>query len=412
MLPRTQPPKARAAIVQRLRRGALAFGVAISLTAAPAPGVTGASAVPIDACDSQLVVPPAVAGGPAGTSGAVTANVYSELQGRTVHLEVSGAAGWTPVSSVEVAPSMVMGQLTPSQLPYPAELAQSSSAFRVRLEAVGVCVELASEPFAISFSRARYTFTEVTSMMLPRNGASLSTRSGVTLTATAQLENPDGGVHIPEFVLQRSVAGGEWTIVGKAAPDVTPDSEDAGRFYVGSYVPRLSASTKKKGVTIAYRFATVESDTVEAGASSAYTVEYFNARSVIKKAIRRSCPSTKIVFKSTFKNMPSDWVGYYDWGKNTIGILNSYIDEEASIEQVRTLGYHECGHRLQQVTYGNHAAATKAAARYFGDHEQPLEHWADCVANFREPTVDPAYGGTCNAKELRYAKKTLRKKRI
>jgi hypothetical protein len=348
----------------------------------------------------------------AGSSGTLTALAYSKLHGRTVVLQVAAGPDWVPVASLEI-PASVSTEWTRRDLAYPVELAGGAQSFRIHIEPAAECVAVDSEPLTMTFLKAAYAFSDTYTAHAGAKNVSLSTMSAVTVIANARAQDLDG-IQTSGFVFQRSVAGGPWEDLANVAVKVEPEAGDPTLFGLKAEVPRLSANSKRAGVAVAYRFASTATATVEPTASNPVKIDYFNSRSVIRKAIKRYCPSTKITFvNKPTKAMKEKWAGYYTWGKNRIVMLTTEFDDRDSIEWARFAATHECGHRLQEVTYKSSGAADKAAKKVFGtNHKTPLEHWADCVAYTQQKFKPLPYGGKCTAKQLKAAKKTLKKKRL
>jgi hypothetical protein len=358
----------------------------------------------------QYQLPPPAFERLVGTPGTFNSLAYSQGEARTVTLEVSVGGVWTPVSSANVPPA-AGAAWTPNDLPYPAELAQGTQWFRLTMAPAGTCVALQTDGFTIAFRKAQYTFGPTMTTLGGDKATSASTRSPMALVGSAQAEDL-GGPQVSTIVVERSVAGSAWAPMPGVTVVATPDAQVPAFTRLDAQIPRLSASTKHKATKVAYRFASTETPTVAATFAQGVTVGYFNSRSVLKAAVARDCPSTKVYFKKKLPGLPKDAVGGYQWGKNEISFLIPALDDQTTIEAIRAVAFHECGHHLQEVTYTSHRAAEKAAKRFFSSHAKPLEHWADCVAYVRQPTENMGYGGTCSAKEIKAAKRTLKKKKL
>jgi hypothetical protein len=309
-----------------------------------------------------------------------------------------------------------------SELPYPGDLALGPVKLRLSLAASASCGPLTSEELEFEFVKAPVLFGEVPADSLNLLTSSQSAMAPATITVRA-FTAPVMEITPPTtFVVQRDVAG--LTQGWETMPGVTVETSPAanGNTQLTAKLPRVSKDPKAEGGTWHYRFATVETVDVPAVYSQAYTIRYFSAQRVAKAAVRKFCKTIPVKFvKKLSRDLGKDTVGLHiqdSWSKHHIEILKSYIEGGATIEQVRTIAYHECGHHLQTTTYAvstqsAYSAMNRAADRVFGtNHAKPLEHWADCIAKVKEPTVSLGYGGTCTAKQLKAAKRTLHGKRI
>ncbi|MDR1152840.1 MAG: hypothetical protein LBK72_10305 [Bifidobacteriaceae bacterium] len=391
--------------------GVVAAVLSAPLAALPAKESASAAA-PVDSCASQMQfqLPAPAFERLAGAPGTFLSLAYSQTEARTVTLEVSTGGAWAPVSSASI-PAAAGAEWTPNDLPYPADLAQGTQRFRLTMASAGACVALQTDMFTITFRKATYTFGHTMTTVGGDKRTSASTRSPMTLVGSGQAEIL-GGPQFSDIVVERKAAGAEWTPMPGVKVEAVPDGEVPTFLRLEAKIPRLSASTKHKAAKVSYRFTSTESATVAATSAEPVTVGYFNSRAVLKAAVARDCPSTKVYFKKKLVGVPKEAVGAYQWNGNKIEFLMPAIDDRMSIEAVRAVAFHECGHHLQEVTYTNHRAAEKAAKKVFASHSKPFEHWADCIAYVRQPTENMGYGGTCTAKEIKAAKRTLKKKKL
>jgi hypothetical protein len=389
------------------------LAIAVSLTVAPAMDVSPAAAVgDADMCASQMShQPPLDVERLVGTSGTFSSFAYSEGLARTVSLQQAVGDTWTTVSSATVPPS-IDAAWTVTDLPYPAQV-QGAYLFRFELAAAGDCVAVATEAFTVTFRKARYTFTQAYQSYTDNASPTLSTGSPFPLVGFARAEVLGNAAQVSTIVVQRSTGGGPWKTLDGTEVTVEPRANDPGISDLRAEIPPLSTNQYAKGARVAYRFASTETATVEPTASDPASIRYFNARAELKKASRRFCPGSRIVFRNAFSKTESDAAGYVIWGEKTIYYRLPVFNDLMTLQEVRHLAYHECGHRLQYTTYKSRNAANKAAKKIFGtNHSNPLEHWADCVAQSREPVANLGYGGTCTAKQLKYAVKTLKRKKL
>ncbi|MDR0432323.1 MAG: hypothetical protein LBH48_03305 [Bifidobacteriaceae bacterium] len=392
----------------------MAAALGVSLVAAP-QGAPASADDPLDPCSSQVNyrLPGSNTHRLAATPGTITGLAYSNAESRTVALEVSSSGTWTTVSTAAVAPSPDGSRgWTLVDLAYPPDVAQGSQSMRVTMAPAGVCTQVTSAPFVMAFRKAQYTFNPTMEVTSSGPSMTASTRSNLTLVGSTRAETL-GTLQVSDIVVQRSVAGGPWTALPGVGVKAMPTATSSSVFDLRADVPRLSGSTKQKAVSVAYRFASVETPTVATTFSKPLTVGYFNARAVVRAAVVRDCPTTKVYFKKKFPKDRTKAAGYYSWGRNKIVILSPAIDDRMPLEHVQSIAHHECGHRLQETAYKKHSAAVKAAQRVFGtNHSDPLEHWADCIAMVRQPKGYLGYGGKCTAKQLKAAKRTLRGKKL
>jgi hypothetical protein len=332
---------------------------------------------------------------------------------REVILEVAQDGIWAPIWAVSLgtdAPGSA-ARWSSAVLAYPAAYAYGTQTFRFVLAATVSCAATSSAAFTQVFRRAQYAFDPALDEASGANAITAATSATVTLTGLAEAEVLEGRVRTSSFVVQRSVDAGPWTVRRDIVVGEQADTRRPGRVTLTATIPAL---TSKNAHKIDYRFAAEDNATVLAGASPALRVEYFNPRREFTQAYTSRCPSSKIVYTDNFSpSLSPNAVAFYTWGRtNIVGVKQSWL-QTAALERIRFVAYHECGHRLQHVTYRNLGEAEAAAAKAFGSHPQPIEHWADCIAAARLPANETlGYGGTCTAKELKYAAKTLKKRKL
>jgi hypothetical protein len=348
-----------------------------------------------------------------GVPGTLRAFVRDVAAGQRLTLQTSAGGAWADVASADLVATPPTLWL-PVDLPYPAALASGTPAFRFALSPSSTgCTGVESNTQTVTFRKAQYAFTDPYALHSSTATVTLSGRSAFTLGAYAVAGEINGEPLTSPITVERSVAGGAWETLGGVAVTAIPRADDPSRLRLEATVPAPFAATGHAAATIAYRFAASETPTVAATASAPLTVGYFNARAVVREAIKRYCSSTKVTFTNKFAPAVSGAAGYYSNASKRIYVRISAIDDGMSIESVRFLAYHECAHALQYASYSSSAAVEKAGRRIFGtNHSQPIEHWADCVAFLSQPVGELSYGSTCTAKQLQYAKKTLKKKRL
>jgi hypothetical protein len=348
-----------------------------------------------------------------GVPGTLRAFVRDVTAGQRLTLQSTTGPSWVDVAGVDLATS-TPGLWTPVDLSYPATLASGTPAFRfVMTPSSASCTGIESSAQVVTFRKAEYAFTAPYSRLSSAAAPTASGRSPFALVGYAVAEEFNGQPLTSAITVQRSVAGGAWEPLAAVPVTVTARADDPGRLLLEAAVPAPFTAANHPPADVAYRFASTESDAVTATASTPLTVSYFNAQAVVRETVRRYCSSTQVTFTNKFIPALSGAAGYYSNATKRIEVRPSVIDDQMSLEAVRFLAYHECAHVLQYASYSSPASVEKAARRIFGtNHSQPIEHWADCVAFLSQPVAELSYGSTCTAKQLQYAKKTLKKKRL
>jgi hypothetical protein len=332
--------------------------------------------------------------------------------GQRLTLQSMTGTTWADVAATDL-PAGTPGQWAAVDLQYPASAASGTATFRFTLPPSPGCTGAQLSGDTLTFRKAQYQFGPPSAGSAEGATVTRSGLSPVTISGYAAAEVVDGQPRTSSITVQRSIAGGAWQDAAGVSVSVAPRADDAAQLLLEATVPPPFTAAKHAAADIAYRFASTESDAVTPTASDAVTVSYFNAQAVIRAAVKRYCPTTKVVFTNKFAPAVSGAAGYYSGATKRIYIRLAEIHDEMSIEQARFIAYHECAHALQYATYSSTAAMEKAGKRIFGtNHSQPIEHWADCVAFVSQPVTELSYGSTCTAKQLKYAKRTLKKKRL
>ena len=415
-------------------------GAAVALTPTTTMGLTDTS---LDVCWSQTVVQPKYSDRqyPQGFATPITVAAWGMQEARLVTLEIQVPGGWWPVGS-QTMPAQVRPADGSNPLYYkmtfeiPASLAKGEPMVRATLDERLPCTQVMSPEIQIKFVPAVHTWSDLWIARITDGVTSRGATAPVELFINARLNARPGAPPMSTtFAVERRVGKGAWTTMKSVKVKATTDS--GGLISLNAKIPRFSKSLSSKGGVVRYRFVPAATESINSVPSGIAIVKYFNARSVAKKAIKKKCPSTPVTYRSkpvaSAKPRPGQKIaGYVMTGENRIYLIKTPIYKDMTIEGVRQVAYHECGHVLQYKVYAGRKTLAgggwlaweqlkRDALKVFGGKDRKtgkdaIEHMADCVAEAVSKRTSPStftgYGGKCTKKHLKAAKRLLHGKRI
>ena len=410
------------------------------LLAAPTSGLHPAqlrtAAVPDQECLSQASIRTYYLTSPQGFPIDFPIGFWGKKDDRTVSLEIQGPDGWVAVATGTMPaqdPSSDWFLLT---LTLPATFAQGDVRYRATLAPSANCPTASSEEYTVTFMPAQHRWSNNAWMLGSTDGKiSRGVKATLELKSAARLSKHSRAPAdlATTFVVERRDGNGAWKTMPKIAAKANTDAD--GLISLSAKIPPFSKSNKSKGGKVTYRFSPVATEAIESVPGPELTVNYFNARKVAIKAVKRVCKKTPVTFvKKPAKGAevpPGSFVaGYVRAGTNRVYLVSPRIEKAMSLDGVKQVGYHECGHVLQYSVYAKglnyfrggyqrYQEMVKDAKAIFSKkrgRSSAVEHMADCVAEkvsgLTSQQTSTGYGGTCSKKQLKAAQRLIKGKRI